>query len=383
MKKKSRLKKIKFIPVNVPKIFQQDKINVRDCLDKSWISAEGSYVKTFEKRFSKYNNRKFGVAVSNGTAALEIALKSLNLKPKDEVIIPAFSIISTALCVVKLGLKPILVDSEMATWNMNPQSIIDKISKRTKAIIITHIYGFPVDLDKVIKILKLKNIKIIEDAAEMIGQKYKNKKCGSFGDLSTFSFYANKHITTGEGGMILTNNKKLYEKCKSLRNLCFGKNINRFNHDDIGWNYRLSNIQAAIGCGQLKNISWIIKRKRSIGKRYHSLLKNNKKIIIQSIKNFYSQNIFWVFGVVMKEKTKIKRYIIMKKLAKKKIQTRPFFYPMHKQIIFEKMNIFSKKERYPNAEFLSLNGFYLPSGLGIKNYEIDYVCKILNNILKV
>ena len=383
MKKKSKLKKIKFIPVNVPKIFNEDKINVKDCLDKNWISSEGSYVKIFEKKFSKYNNRKFGVAVSNGSAALEIALKSLNLKPKDEVIIPAFSIISTALCVVKLGLKPVLVDSDIFTWNMNPYNVIKKISKKTKAIIITHIYGFPVDLEKIIKIAKIKKIKIIEDAAEMIGQKYKNKNCGSFGDLSTFSFYANKHITTGEGGMILTNSATLYEKCKSLRNLCFGKNINRFNHDDIGWNYRLSNIQAAIGCGQLKNISWIIKRKRDIGKRYHSLLKNNNKIIIQSIKNDYSKNIYWVFGIVVKEKAKIKRDFIMRKLMEKKIQTRPFFYPMHKQTIFRKMKLFSKKDKYPSAEFLSRNGFYLPSGLGISNYEIDYICKVLNKILEV
>jgi len=383
MKKILKLKKIKFIPVNVPKIFNEDKINVKDCLDKNWISSEGSYVKIFEKKFSQYNNRKFGVAVSNGTAALEIALKSLNLKPKDEVIIPAFSIISTALCVVKLGLKPILVDADFFSWNMNPYNVINKISKKTKAIIITHIYGFPVNLEKIIKIAKKKKIKIIEDAAEMIGQKYKNKKCGSFGDLSTFSFYANKHITTGEGGMILTNNLTLYEKCKSLRNLCFGENINRFNHDDIGWNYRLSNIQAAIGCGQLKNISWIIKRKRDIGKRYHSLLKKNDNIIIQSVKNDYSKNIYWVFGVVVKKKAKIKRDLIMKKLLEKKIQTRPFFYPMHKQAIFKKMKLFSKKDRYPNAEFLSDNGFYLPSGLGIKNHEIDYICKVLNKILDV
>ena len=377
-----RTKKVKFIPVNVPKIFKQDKINVKDCLDTNWISSEGPYVKIFEKSFSKYNNRKYAIAVSSGTAALEVALKSLNLKPKDEVIIPTFSIISTALCVVKLGLKPILVDSDMFTWNMNPEKVIKKISKKTKAIIITHIYGFPVDMEKIIKIAKIKNIKIIEDSAEMIGQKYKNSKCGSFGDLSTYSFYANKHITTGEGGMILTNNEKLYKKCKSLKNLCFGINNNRFIHDDIGWNYRLTNIQAAIGCGQLKNISWIIKRKKEIGKRYHALLKNNDKIIIQPTKNSFSENIFWVFGVVIKQKTKIKRDIVMKKLMEKKIQTRTFFYPMHKQKIFKKMNLFANKEKYPHAEYLSLNGFYLPSGLGIKNYEIDYVAETLNKILK-
>ena len=202
MKKKLRLKKIKFIPVNVPKVFKEEKIFVKDCLDTNWISSEGSYVKKFESEFANYNNRKFGIAVSSGTAALEIALKALNLKTKDEVIIPTFSIISTALCVIKLGLKPILVDSDLSDWNMLVNQVLKKINKRTKAIIITHIYGFPVDMSRILRIAKKKNIKIIEDSAEMIGQKYKNRMCGSFGDASTFSFYANKHITTGEGGMI-------------------------------------------------------------------------------------------------------------------------------------------------------------------------------------
>ena len=381
MKKKLKLRN-KFIPVNTPKIFIQDKINVKKCLDTAWISSEGSFVKNFEKNFSKYNNRRYGVAVSSGTAALEIALKVLNLKKNDEVIIPAFSIIATALCVVKLNLKPIIVDSSFENWNMDPKEIISKITKKTKAIIITHIYGFPVDMEKIIKIAKKRNIKVIEDSAEMIGQKYKGRKCGSFGDMSTFSFYANKHITTGEGGMILTNDKNLKDKCKSLRNLCFGTGLERFNHDDIGWNYRMSNIQASIGCGQLKNISWIIKRKREIGLKYHSLLKHNDKIIIQPTRLPFSKNIFWVFGVLVKKGSKIKRDMIIKKLIKYKIQTRNFFYPMHKQKIFMKMKIFSKKSKYPNAEYLAANGFYLPSGLGLKNDEINYIANTVNKILK-
>ena len=381
MKKKLKSRKNKFIPVNTPVIFKEDKKNINDCLKKSWISSEGSFVKEFENKFSSYNNRRYGVAVSSGTAALEIALKTLNLKKKDEVIIPTFSIISTALSVIKLGLKPVLVDCDQKNWNMIPYQVINKISKKTKAIIITHIYGFPVDMDKIIKIAKKKKIKIIEDAAEMIGQKYKNKRCGSFGDISTFSFYANKHITTGEGGMILTNDKIIYEKSKSLRNLCFGKGKNRFIHDDIGWNYRMSNLQAAIGCGQLKNINWVIKRKRQIGRRYYSLLKNNSNIYIQETKNNFSNNIYWVFGVVIKKNSKIKRENIIRKLNFYNIQTRNFFTPMHKQKIFKKMKIFSKSKYY-NSEYLSKNGFYLPSGLGIRNHEVDYVCKILNKISK-
>ena len=381
MRKKLRLRN-KFIPVNTPRLSNQEKINVKKCLSTGWISSEGEYVKKFENNFSKYNKRIYGVAVSSGTGALEIAMKSLDLKRGDEIIIPTFSIISTALCVIKLGLKPILVDSNLETWNMDTDQVIKKISKKTKAIIITHIYGFPVNMKKILRLAKKKNIRIIEDAAEMIGQTYFKKKCGSFGDLSTFSFYANKHITTGEGGMILTNNKRLYDKCKSLRNLCFGKGNNRFNHDDVGWNYRMTNLQAAIGCGQLKNIYKIIKRKREIGRRYISILNKCEKIFIQPYKLDYATNIFWVFGILLKKDAHISRDQVVKKLLENNIQTRTFFFPMHKQKIFKKMKLFSKKQKFVNAEYLSKNGFYLPSGLGISNSEIDFVGKTLAKILE-
>ena len=370
----------KFIPVNIPKIFKNEKRFVNQALRTNWISSEGPFVKKFEKNFSIYNKKKFGVAVSNGTAALEIAIKSLNLKKGSEVIIPAFSIISTANAVIKNKLKPILVDCDLETWNMRSDETLKKITKKTKAIIITHIYGLPVDLKKILQIAKKKNIIIIEDTAEVIGLKYKNKICGSFGDLSTFSFYANKHITTGEGGMICTNNKKYYEKCKSLRNLSFSKSFyDRFNHDDIGWNYRMSNLQAALGCGQLKNINWIIKRKREIGNKYYSKLKNKDNIILQKNIISYAKNIYWVFGILVKKNSKISRNKIMKMLLKKNIETRPFFLPMNKQKIFKKMKLFNRIKA-PNSEYLSKNGFYLPSGLGITNKQIDFVIK---NLLKI
>ena len=370
----------KFIPVNIPKIFKNEKKFVNQALRTNWISSEGPFVKKFEKNFSIYNKKKFGVAVSNGTAALEIAIKSLNLKKGSEIIIPAFSIISTANAVIKNKLKPVLVDCDLDTWNMRVDETLKKITKKTKAIIITHIYGLPVDLKKILKIAKKKNIIIIEDTAEVIGLKYKNKICGSFGDLSTFSFYANKHITTGEGGMICTNNKKYYEKCKSLRNLSFSKSFyDRFNHDDIGWNYRMSNLQAALGCGQLKNISWIIKRKREIGNKYYSKLKYKDNIILQKNKINYANNIYWVFGILVKKKSRISRNEIMKKLLKKNIETRPFFLSMNKQKIFKKMKLFNRVKA-PNSEYLSKNGFYLPSGLGITNKQINYVIK---NLLKI
>tara|TARA_X000000950_G_C13805686_1_gene615474 strand:+ start:90 stop:1223 length:1134 start_codon:yes stop_codon:yes gene_type:complete len=370
-----------FIPVNIPKLYNVEKNNVIECLKTNWISSEGKFVKKFESSFSKYNSRKYGIAVSSGTAALEVAIKSLDLKKNSEVIIPSFSIISTALCVIKCGLKPILVDCDLYTWNSDSNEIIKKITKKTTAIIITHIYGLPVNLSKILKIAKQKNIRVIEDAAEVIGLKYKNKICGSFGDLSTFSFYANKHITTGEGGMILTNNKILYLKCKSLRNLSFSNSyFDRYNHDDVGWNYRMTNLQAALGCGQLKNIKKIIKRKREIGNIYYKNLRKNQNIILQENKNNYSKNIYWVFGILLKKTAKIDRNELMKKLLSNNIDTRPFFLSMNKQTIFKKMKLFSK-DKMLISEYLSKNGFYVPSGLGITNKEINYVCKIINQIL--
>jgi perosamine synthetase len=374
-------KNLKFIPVNIPKLYSSEKNNVLECLKTNWISSEGKFVKEFENNFSKFNDRKYGIAVSSGTAALEVAIKSLNLKKNSEVIIPAFSIISTALCVIKCGLKPILTDCNIFTWNVDSKDIIKKINKKTSAIILTHIYGLPVDLSAILKVAKTKKIKIIEDAAEVIGLKYKNKMCGSFGDLSTFSFYANKHITTGEGGMIQTNDKTLYLKCKSLRNLSFSSSyFDRYNHDDIGWNYRMTNLQAALGCGQLENIKKIVKRKREIGNFYYNNLKDNDKIILQHNRTSYSSNIYWVFGILLKKKVKIKRNNLMKKLLDHKIDTRPFFLSMNKQKIFKKMKLFTNK-KMPNSEYLSENGFYVPSGLAISNQEIKYICDVLNKII--
>ena len=246
----------KIIPVNTPVITKSDAIEVYKVVKSGWVSSAGSKILDFEKKLSKLVNRKFACCVSSGTAALEIAVKSLDLKKGSEVITPAFSIISNTNAIIKSNLKPVLIDTDISTWNINIQDLEKKINKKTKALMLPHIYGFTNDMDKILKICKKNNLLLIEDAAEMIGQNYKNKPCGSFGDISIFSFYANKHITTGEGGMILTNDKKIFEECKSLKNLCFSNSYyNRFQHTGIGWNYRMSNLQAAIGEAQIKNIS--------------------------------------------------------------------------------------------------------------------------------
>ena len=378
MKKKLNLSKIPFIPVSKPYVSKDDIKSINSVLKKSWISSDGPEVKVLEDKFSKKVNRKYSIAVSNGTAALEIAVKSLGLKKGDEVIIPNFTIISNALSIIKQNLKPILLDCDMTTWNIKVEDIKKKITKKTKAIIITHIYSFANDMDKILKICKKNNIYLIEDAAEVLGLKYKKKVCGSFGDISTFSFYANKQITTGEGGMISTNNPILYNKCKSLRNLCFGSK-NRFNHDDLGWNYRITNIQAALGISQLKRLNTTVKKKMFIGNYYYKKLKSNKGIYLTPPKISYSKNIYWVVGVLIKNK-KVLASSIIKKLNTHGIGARPFFWPMNEQKIFKKMKIFGKL-KYPNSHYLSRYGFYIPSFLSIKKSEMNHVISIINKLI--
>jgi len=369
----------KFYPVNIPKVTDQDIKSVTKVMKKSWISSDGPEVKKFETNFSNFIKKRYSIAVSNGTAALEIALKAIDIKKGDEVIIPNFTIISNALAVIKLGATPILIDCKIDNWNMNVKDIENKISKKTKAIIITHIYSFSNPMDKIKKLLKNKKIVIVEDAAEVLGLKYKGKLCGSFGDISTFSFYANKHVTTGEGGMISTNNPKYFEKCMNFRNLCFGKK-NRFEHTDIGWNYRMTNIQAAMGVNQLKNINKIIKKKILIGKYYYKLLSKNKNIFIPKPKLDDFKNIYWVVGILILNK-KLLAKKLSKKLASHSIQTRPFFYPMNKQKILKKF-LKQSKEKFENSEYISNYGLYLPSYFDLKRKDIELISKKINFFLK-
>ena len=379
MKKKLRLNKKTIYPVSIPYISQRDINSVNKVLKNGWISSDGPEVRKFESEFSKFIDRKYSVAVSSGTAALEIAIKALGIKKNDEVLIPNFTIISNALAVVKQQAKPVLVDCNLENWNIDINQLENKINKKTKAIIVTHIYSFANDMDKILKICRKNSIFVIEDAAEVIGLKYKNKKCGSFGDISTFSFYANKQITTGEGGMISVNKFDLYNKCKSLRNLCFGK-LNRFNHEDIGWNYRMTNIQAALGLSQIKNINKIVKKKIMIGRQYYKNLKLNKNLTILPPFISYSKNIYWVVGILIKNK-KIKSSLLAIELRKFGIMTRPFFWPMHEQQIFKKMKLF-KKSKFPNSSYLARYGLYLPSYYNLNNKQIDYISSVVNNILK-
>lgn len=368
------------IPVNEPILDGREKELLIQCIDTGWISSEGPFVKEFEEKFSARMGRKFGVAVANGSAALDIAVKAAGIGAGDEVIVPAFTIISPAASIVRAGGVPVLIDSDPVTWNMDVSQIEARITKKTRAILVVHIYGLPVDMDPVLELAKKYGLKVIEDAAEMHGQTYKGRPCGSFGDLSIFSFYPNKHITTGEGGMVVTDHSELAERCASLRNLCFMPK-KRFVHEELGWNYRMTNLQAALGLAQLERLDEFVVRKRRMGLRYQELLKGVKGLELPLEKTSYAENIYWVFGVVLKDEVPFDAEHAMKLFSERKVGTRPFFWPMHEQPVFRRMGLF-EGERYPVSERLARRGFYIPSGLALTDEQMERATKALKEVIR-
>lgn len=369
-----------FIPVNQPLLNGNEKKYLNQCIDSEWISSDGPFIAEFEQKFSARMQRIYGIAVCNGSVALDVAMLALDLPKGSQVIMPTFTIISCAAAIVRAGCVPVLVDADPITWNMDVNQIEKKITFNTKAIMVVHIYGLPVDMDPILALAKKYDLKIIEDAAEMHGQIYKGRPCGSFGDVSTFSFYPNKHITTGEGGMILTDDEKLAARCRSLRNLCF-KPERRFVHDELGFNFRMTNLQAALGLAQLERLDEFVGKKRAIGKFYTEKLKDIKSIQLPLEKTDYAENIYWVFGIILKDEIDFDAAEMMKKLETHGVGSRPFFWPMHEQPVFKKMGLF-KNENYPVAEKIARRGFYIPSGLGVTRDQVSRVVDVLKEILK-
>ena len=363
------------IPVNRPLINGNEKKYLLEAIESGWISSDGPFVEEFENKFAKFVNQKYAVAVANGTAALEISVKALGISRGQEVIMPTFTIISCALAVIKSGGVPVFVDCYPDTWNMNVEQLESKITSKTVAIMPVHIYGLPVEMQPVLEIAKKHKLWIIEDAAESHGQNYFGKPCGSFGDISTFSFYANKHITTGEGGMIVTNNLELANKCKKLRNLSFEPK-KRFIHYDIGWNYRMTNLQAALGLAQLEQIEKTISRKKSLGEMYQRYFKDTDLFSNPIEKREGYTNNYWVYGVVLNPNLNKSANEVMASLSEEGVGTRPFFWPMHKQPILKEYSFTS----LPVSEHIAEYGLYLPSGVGTTDEEIK---RSATSLLKV
>jgi perosamine synthetase len=374
------LKTIGPVPVNTPALAGNERAYLAECIDTGWISSEGPFVREFEDAFAARVGRKYGVAVSSGTAALQVAVAALDIGPGDEVIMPTFTIISCATAVVRAGAKCVLVDSDPATWNMDVSQIEAKITPRTKAVMVVHTYGLPVDMDPVLTLAKKHNLEIIEDAAEAHGLTCRGEPCGSFGDLSIFSFYPNKLVTTGEGGMVVTDDQALAEKCRSLRNLCFQKE-KRFVHEQLGWNFRMTNLQAAVGKAQLEQMDRFIEQKRRMGRRYTELLAGTAGLQLPLKRTGYAENIYWVYGLMLEDEIPFDAAEAMRRLGEYKIGTRPFFWPMHDQPVFQEMGLFAS-ERYPIAEKLAKRGFYVPGGLSLTDDQIDHVAKCVKAILK-
>lgn len=375
------------IPVNEPLFGERELEYVTECVRTGWVSSAGQFVSQFEERWASYCGRRYGVAVSNGTVALQLAVACLDLEPGDEVIIPTFTIISCALAVVYNGGLPVLVDSDPKTWTMDVNQVADKITPRTKAIMPVHIYGHPVDRDPLLDLAGKHGLAIIEDATEAHGAEYLSgrhgpnpmwRRCGSFGTLSCFSFYANKLITTGEGGMILTDDPALAERTRSLRNLCFLPK-RRFYHEELGYNFRLTNLQAALGLAQLERMDEIVAKKRWIGREYTHCLQGLPGLQLPT-EEPWARSVYWMYGVVLSEETGMDAAEFARRLAEQGVDTRPFFLGMHEQPVFHRRGLF-QNERYPVAERIARQGLYLPSGLALTEAQLETVCEAVREVL--
>ncbi len=366
------------IPVNEPLIGPKEIEYVTDCLKTGWISSAGRYIEEFEHSWAEYCGMSYGVAVCNGTVALEAALACLDLQAGDEVILPSFTIISCALAVLEAGAKPVLVDSDPRTWTMDVRKLEEKITSRTRAIMPVHIYGHPVDMDPVRNLARRYGLFIVEDAAEAHGAEYKGKRCGGFGDIACFSFYANKILTTGEGGMILTQDPELAGCLGGERNLAF-RPERRFYHTKLGHNYRMTNIQAAIGLAQLERIEEHIHHKRWMAQAYGERLADLDQIQLP-IEEPWAKNVYWMYGLVLDDSIGFDAVEFARRLYAEGVETRPFFLGMHEQPVFHQRGLFVG-EHYPVAERIARQGLYLPSGLTLNEEQLEQVCAAVRRVL--
>lgn len=372
---------MKLYPVNQPLLDGNEKRYLVECIDTGWLSSEGPFVERFEEKFSEFCDCKYGIAVANGTAALEVALFAAGLHPGDEVIMPSFTIISCAIACIRLGLTPVLVDIDPETWTMDVQQIEDKITNRTRAIMPVHIYGHPVDMDPVFSLAAKYGLKIVEDAAEVQGAEYlsvqRNNtwlKCGSMSDVATTSFYANKIITTGEGGMVLTNDAGIAARARSFRNLCF-KVEPRFLHTELGYNFRMTNIQAAVGLAQVEQIERFIGIKRRIGEYYRHKFSTVEGLRFMPEKK-WARSVYWMYSIELDPAKGITAKEMMSRLKERNVGTRPFFMGLHCQPALHDLGLF-KDENYPNTDHAYKWGLYLPSGMTLTEELVDEVVEIV------
>jgi perosamine synthetase len=366
----------RFIPVAEPALVGNEKAYVNDCLETNWISSNGKYISRFESEFADFCGVKHAVACCNGTAALHLALLAAGIGQGDEVIVPTLTFVATANAVIYCGAEPVFVDSEPETWNINPKKIEECITPATKAIIAVHLYGHPSDMDTIINIADRHDLVVIEDAAEAHGAQYKGKKAGSLGNMGTFSFYGNKIITTGEGGMVVTDDEAMARKICLLRGQSMDPN-RRYWFPEIGYNYRMTNIVAAIGLAQLEKIEWHLKRRREIAQLYMEHFSSLDALRMQP-ELPRIRNAFWMSSFVLSEYVPISRDQFANRLKVSGIDTRPFFPPMHQLPMYKNA---TQANSFPVADRLAKNGINLPSHANLNEDDIVYIAESVKRLL--
>lgn len=367
----------RFIPVAEPALVGNEKKYVLDCLESTWISSNGKYIQRFEEAFAEFSGVKCALSCCNGTVALHLALLALDVGPGDEVIVPTLTFVATANAVSYCGATPVFVDSEPETWNMDTSLLEDLITPRTKGIVVVHIYGHPVDMHPVLAVARKHGLFVIEDAAEAHGAEYKGRKVGSIGDIATFSFYGNKIITSGEGGMVISRNDSLASKVRQLKGQ--GMDLNRrYWFPVIGYNYRMTNVAAAIGLAQLEKVNWHLTRRREIATQYARCLGDVPGVRFQ-VEKPWARNVYWMTSVVLDDQWP-DRDLVIKRLADVGIETRPFFYPMHTLPIYCKS---ARGEGYPIAEKVAARGINLPSSAKLTEEDVGYICDQLIRIIQM
>jgi perosamine synthetase len=365
-----------FIPVCEPNLGGRELEYVTKAVSGGWISSSGSYVGEFEREFAKYLGVPYAVTTTSGTTALHLALVAAGIGPGDEVIIPSFTMIASAFAVCYTGAKPVFVDSDVTNWNIDPSLVAAKVTKKTKAIMPVHVYGHACDMDELQKIADAHGLLVIEDAAEAIGSLYKGRKCGAIGDINCFSLFANKLITTGEGGMVVTRDDRFIERLRYYKNLCFPLDgSRRYVHDEIGFNYRMPNVLAAIGVAQLERADFYLECRRSNAVRYNALLTGQKGITIPPEAPWTSSS-YWMYSILISDDFGMSRDQVMTRLKAAGIETRSFFVSMHRQPALAKYGC-DVSGQYPVTDELSRTGLYLPSTSGLTDAQIARVAKEL------
>lgn len=359
------------IPVSRPALIGREKEYVMDCLDSNWISSNGKYISLFETKFAEYLGVKHALACCNGTVALHAALLALGVGPGDEVIVPTLTYVAAANAVTYTGATPVFADSDPDTWNIDPEKLESLITPKTKAIIPVPLYGHPCDMDPIIDVAKKYGLFVVEDAAEALGAQYKGRMCGSIADISTFSFYGNKTITTGEGGMVVTNDDSLAAKVHLLKGQ--GMNPNRrYWFPVVGYNYRMTNIEAAIGLAQMENIDNFLNKRRLIAQWYNNRLKDISGITLPIEKN-YAWHSFWMYSILIEGAYGKSRDEVMKMLADQRVETRPFFYPMHIMPVYED----NPSANLRTAETIASKGLNLPTFYELAEDDVEFITEVL------